>query len=95
MPWRNIEGGANEGVRYRWTDAEGNVWNVRAHSVDPGAPFDSNASNGWIYRVEVRWGGVGKKYYMDSAGNFYPENVTRPNSPVSGSHCKRYAYCFR
>ena len=82
LPWRNIEGGAKEGVRYRWTDAEGNVWDVRAHSVDPKAPTGSNANKGWIYRVEVRWGGRGKKYYMDSSGNFHPYNVTNPNSPM-------------
>ena len=80
--WKNIDGGAAEGVKYRWTDAEGNVWNVRAHSIDPSAPLGSNASKGWVYRVEVRWGGTGKKYFMDSSGNFHPENVIRPNSPM-------------
>ena len=82
VPWKNVEGGAAEGVKYRWTDADGNVWNVRAHSIDPNAPIGSNASKGWIYRVEVRWGGKGKKYFMDSYGNFHPENVTRPNSSM-------------
>lgn len=82
LPWRNIEGGASDGIRYRWTDAEGNVWNVRAHSIDPSAPIGSNASKGWVYRVEVRWRGTGKKYFMDSSGNFHPENVLNPSSPM-------------
>lgn len=82
LPWRNIDGGATEGVRYRWTDTKGNVWNVRAHSIDPSAPLGSNASKGWVYRVEVRWGGTGKKYFMDSSGNFHSENVINPNSPM-------------
>ena len=82
LPWINIEGGSTEGIRYRWTDEKGNVWNVRAHSIDPNAPPGSNASKGWVYRVEVRWGGLGKKFYMDSFGNFQPENVLNPNSPM-------------
>ena len=80
--WRAIEGGASEGVKYRWVDQQGNIWNVRAHSVDPSAPIGSNASKGWIYRVEVRWAGTGKKYYMDAYGNFYPENIMNPMSPM-------------
>ena len=70
------------GKKYKWTDNQGNVWNVRAHSRDPSAPAGSNASQGWVYRVEVKWGGSGKIYFMDSRGNFHPENVMRPNSPM-------------
>ncbi|MNW12754.1 hypothetical protein D3C71_2105200 [compost metagenome] len=50
--------------------------------MDPLAPSGSHASKGWIYRVEVRWGGQGKTYYMDSKGKFYPENVMNKNSPM-------------
>ncbi len=81
-PWIEVPGGAKEGVKYTWTDGEGNVWNVRAHSSDPSAPVGSNASEGWIYRVEVRYEGKGKTYYMDSEGNFHPQNVMNPNSPM-------------
>ena len=82
LPWRPVPGGAANGVKYQWTDLEGNLWNVRAHSIDPSAPAGSNASQGWVYRVEVRWGGQGKTYYMDGVGNYHPENVMKPTSPM-------------
>ena len=53
LPWKEIPGGAKQGIKYRWTDASGNKWEVRAHEMDPSAPNDSNASQGWIYWVEV------------------------------------------
>ena len=81
-PWRTVDGGTADGVRYRWIDADGNLWNVRAHSIDPNAPIGSNASKGWVYRVEARWGGTGKKYFMDSSGRFHPINVINPKSPM-------------
>ena len=56
------------------------------HSPDPSAPPNSNARNGWVYRVEVRWGGKGKTYYMDGDGNYYPENVMRSTSPMYDSN---------
>jgi hypothetical protein len=82
LPWKKIPGGAEKGVKYKWTAPNGDVYNVRAHSIDPGAPAGSNASKGWIYRVEVRYGGKGKIYYMDSSGNFHQANVMNPNSPM-------------
>ncbi len=82
LPWKKIPGGAEKGVKYRWTDTNGDVYNVRAHSPDPSAPPGSNAAEGWIYRVEVRFGGQGKTYFMDSSGNFHPQNVMKPTSPM-------------
>ena len=80
IPWKQIPGGAKEGKRYTWTDANGNEWASRAHSIDPSAPPGSNASQGWVYRVEVRWGGKGKTYFMDGTGNYHPKNVMNPAS---------------
>ncbi|WP_343032876.1 polymorphic toxin type 30 domain-containing protein [Cytobacillus depressus] len=79
LPWKKVPGGAAEGEKYRWTDSDGNVWNVRAHGIDPSAPAGSNASKGWIYRVEVKT--PSGKWTMDSQGNFYKKNVFNPNSP--------------
>lgn len=80
-PWHNGKG-AKQSIKYEWFDQKGNKWNLRAREMDPLAPSGSHASQGWIYRVEVRWGGQGKTHYMDSQGNFYPENVMRSNSPM-------------
>jgi hypothetical protein len=82
LPWQKIPGGAEKGIKYRWTDPNGDVYNVRAHGPDPSAPAGSNAADGWIYRVEVRFGGQGKTFYMDSSGNFHPQNVMKPSSPM-------------
>ncbi|MDQ0087490.1 uncharacterized protein YukE [Paenibacillus anaericanus] len=81
IPWREVPGGAKEGVKFRWVDEEGKTWDVRAHSVDPTAPSGSNAANGWIYRVEVKQVNPKWKWTMDSKGNFHKENVLRENSP--------------
>ena len=86
IPWKHVPGGPKYGVKYRWVDAEGNLWNARAHSPDPSAPPNSNARNGWVYRVEVRWGGKGKTYYMDGDGYYFPENVMRSTSPMYDSN---------
>jgi RHS repeat-associated protein len=80
-PWSTGKG-AQQGIKYEWVDGNGNKWNLRAHEMDPLAPSGSHASKGWIYRVEVRWGGKGKTYYMDSKGEFYPENVMNEKSPM-------------
>lgn len=81
IPWREVPGGAKEGVKFRWVDEAGKTWDVRAHSVDPSAPIGSNAANGWIYRVEVKQVDPKWKWTMDSDGNFHKENVLRENSP--------------
>ncbi|WP_456289335.1 WXG100 family type VII secretion target [Paenibacillus sp. AK002] len=81
IPWREVPGGATEGVKFRWVDESGKTWDVRAHSVDPNAPSGSNAANGWIYRVEVKQVNPKWKWTMDSEGNFHKENVLRENSP--------------
>lgn len=40
----------------------------------------SNARRGWVYRVEVKWKGKGKTYFMDGTGNYHSENATNPKS---------------
>ncbi|MGY5341819.1 WXG100 family type VII secretion target [Paenibacillus glucanolyticus] len=81
IPWREVPGGAKEGVKFRWLDESGKTWDIRAHSVDLSAPSGSNAANGWIYRVEVKQVDPKWKWTMDSNGNFHKENVLRANSP--------------
>ena len=81
LPWKEVPGGAKQGIKYKWTDASGNKWEVRAHEMDPSAPNGSNASQGWIYRVEVNPKNVGGKWYMDSSGNFHKENIVKESSP--------------
>ncbi len=81
LSWKELPGGAKQGIRYKWTDASGNKWEVRAHEMDPSAPNGSNASQGWIYRVEVKPKNVGGKWYMDSSGNFHKENILNESSP--------------
>jgi RHS repeat-associated protein len=68
-------GGAQEGVKYKWTDSSGVKWEMRIHDPDPSAPIGSNASNGWIVRVKKG------RNYMDHDGNFYHENIDHLSSP--------------
>ncbi|GGG03595.1 polymorphic toxin type 30 domain-containing protein [Paenibacillus aceti] len=81
IPWREVTGGAKEGIKFRWVDEAGKTWDVRAHSIDPSAPPGSNAANGWIYRVEIKQVNPKWKWTMDSNGNFHKENVLKENSP--------------
>ena len=81
IPWRQVPGGAKDGVKFRWVDGTGKTWDVRAHSIDPTAPPGSNAAKGWIYRVEVKQVNPKWKWTMDSSGNFHKENVLRESSP--------------
>ena len=68
-------GGAQEGVEFKWTNAEGQTVRLRIHGPDGTAPPGSNAAEGPIYRVQV--GGR----YMDAEGNLYRRGVNNPNSP--------------
>ena len=81
IPWQYKENGAKDGVKYKWIDEYGNKWEARAHSAAPNAPAGSNASKGWIYRVQVKFGGHGKWFYLDQYGNFHAENVLKESSP--------------
>jgi len=38
MPWKVVEDGAQQGIKWQWTDGDGNRWRVRAHERDPSAP---------------------------------------------------------
>lgn len=71
---RPIEGGALEGFEYKWVQ-DNQTWRVRVHGPDKGAPKGSNASNGWIVRVQKG------KQYMDSDGEFHPPGVSNLDSP--------------
>jgi len=79
-PWEYRPGRAEYGVKFEWRDYDGNTWNLRAHSVDPKAPVGSNANQGWIVRVGVKWGGTGKTYYFDSKGAPHVEKHLNPRS---------------
>jgi Bacterial toxin 30 len=68
-------GGAQEGVEFKWTNEQGQTVRLRIHGPDGTAPPGSNAAEGPIYRVQV--GGR----YMDAQGNLYPRGVYNPNSP--------------
>ena len=80
IPWGKIQGGAEDGVKWKWTDTNGNKWEVRAHSADPSAPSNSNAAKGWVYRVELKPANLGGKWQMDSNGTFHKNNLTNKNS---------------
>jgi hypothetical protein len=64
LPWKKIQGGAEDGVKWKWMDTDGNKWEVRAHSMDSSAPSNSNASQGWVYRVELKPANLGGKWQM-------------------------------
>jgi hypothetical protein len=81
LPWKDVPGGAEQGIKWRWVDSRGNNWQVRSHSLDPGAPVGSNAGRGWIYRVEVNPANTGGTWYMDATGTFWKQNTLKPNSP--------------
>ncbi|WP_082495081.1 polymorphic toxin type 30 domain-containing protein [Cellulomonas sp. Leaf334] len=68
-------GGAQEGVEYKWINDDGQTVRLRVHSADGTAPPGSNSASGPTYRIQV--GGR----YMDADGNLYPRNVHNPASP--------------
>jgi hypothetical protein len=68
-------GGAQEGIEFKWTNEQGQTIRLRIHGPDGTAPPGSNAAGGPIYRVQV--GGR----YMDAEGNLYPRGIHNPNSP--------------
>jgi RHS repeat-associated protein len=68
-------GGAQQGVEFKWLNDQEQTVRLRIHGPDGTAPPGSNAAQGPIYRVQV--GGR----YMDAEGNLYPRGVHNPNSP--------------
>jgi hypothetical protein len=68
-------GGAQKGVNFKWTDAEGKTHRFRAHDADGTAPPGSNAANGPIYRHRV-----GNKYEMEGGDFAHPQSHNK-NSP--------------
>jgi Bacterial toxin 30 len=68
-------GGAQEGVEFKWINEQGQTVRLRIHGPDGTAPAGSNAAEGPLYRVQV--GGR----YTDAEGNLYPRGVHNPNSP--------------
>ena len=68
-----VEGGATEGVEYKWVH-DGQTYRVRIHNADPSAPKGSNASQGWIVRVQR-----GRQYFDYTINDFQPAKFTNPN----------------
>jgi RHS repeat-associated protein len=68
-------GGAQDGVEYKWKDAKDQTVRMRIHGPDGTAPAGSNSASGYTYRVQI-----GKRY-QDIAGNLYHANSHNPNSP--------------
>lgn len=68
-------GGAQKGVNFKWTDADGKTHRFRAHDADGTAPPGSNAAEGPIYRHRV-----GNKWEMEN-GEFAHPQAHNPNSP--------------
>jgi hypothetical protein len=68
-------GGAQKGVNFKWTDADGKTHRFRAHDADGTAPPGSNAANGPIYRHRI-----GNRWEMDGGGLAHPQ-AHNPNSP--------------
>ncbi|UAC49336.1 hypothetical protein K6959_05640 [Bacillus aquiflavi] len=69
-------GKVTEGFEYTWRNSDGKKKTVRVHGPDASAPVGSNASNGWIIRVQE-----GKKYLDPVTGEYQPRGITNPNSP--------------
>ena len=72
--------GAMEGFQFKWAN-NGTNYTVRVHGPDSSAPNGSNASEGWVVRVQKSGGGNGK-WYLNSGGEWIKENVLNPNSPM-------------
>jgi hypothetical protein len=69
-----MEGKVQEGFEYKFVQ-DGQTWKVRVHGPAQSAPVGSNASEGWVVRIQKG------KQYMDAEGNFYPRNFDNQNSP--------------
>ena len=60
-------------MRRIWVQ-DGQTYRVRVNSADPGAPAGSNASNGWVVRIQRD-----KQYYDPTINDFRPAKYTNPN----------------
>ena len=49
---------------------------LRIHGIDASAPAGSNATNGWVVRVQQ-----GKKYLSPISMEFQPPDITKIDSP--------------
>lgn len=68
-----VQGGATEGFEFKWSE-DGQTYRVRVHNADPGAPSGSNASKGWVVRIQR-----GRQYYDSIINQFQPAKYTNPN----------------
>ena len=68
-----VKGGATEGFEFKWIQ-DNQTYRVRVHNIDPGAPVGSNASQGWIVRIQR-----GRQYYDYTIEGFQPAKYT--NNP--------------
>lgn len=70
-----VVGKVTEGIEYRWVQ-DGQTIRVRIHGPDLSAPPGSNASNGWIVRVQK-----GRRYLDPDTGKFLSPGISNPKSP--------------
>lgn len=64
-----------EGFEYSWAE-EGQKYKVRVHGPDASAPAGSNASEGWIVRVQK-----GKRYLDPVSLEYQPQGISNVDSP--------------
>lgn len=67
-----VKGGATEEFEFKWVQ-DGQTYRVRVHSIDPSAPVGSNASQGWIVRIQP-----GRQYYDYTIEGFQEAKYTNP-----------------
>ncbi|MEU4393740.1 polymorphic toxin type 30 domain-containing protein [Kribbella sp. NPDC023855] len=69
-------GGSQNGLKFKWTDADGRKVSLRVHDRDGTAPPNSNSGQGWTVRVQI------DGQYQDEAGNLFHHQVHNPRSPT-------------
>ena len=75
------------GFKYEWNNnvpGDNTKWHVHGHAPDPGAPFDANASNGWVIRIKHgnRWL-LGE---INNPANGAPSHWTRNANRANDTH---------
>ncbi len=85
MDWKPDPNGALFGQQWTWTDGL-YKYILRMHGPDMNAVNkypDSNAANGWTFRL-FRSGNNEGGYYSDSSGKWHPEQETNPDNIPGG-----------
>ncbi len=70
--------GIQEGIKFKWTDDNGETWNIRMHGPNLSAPAGSHSATGWVMRVER---GALSDFYMAADGTFYPASQVTLRNP--------------